>query len=164
MHDQDGILSSLARDSRGGVSLKSSKNAFFPRWYGFYDPYPYLETTQMLTQKVKTLSQGDIRIVDLSGEFVGGAETDDLREALAQEARDEGVKKLLIDLAGATYLNSTALGVLIAAHTSFSKRGGTIALCNVSKNIENIFVITKLTLVFTIHSTREAALAVMEEA
>ncbi len=115
----------------------------------------------MLTQKVKSQAQGDIRIIDLHGEFVGGAETDALREALAQETKEGEGGKLLIDLAGATYLNSTALGVLIAAHTSISKRGGAIALCNVSKNIENIFVITKLTLVFTIYATREEALAGM---
>lgn len=118
----------------------------------------------MLTQKVKTLTEGDVRIIALGGEFVGGGETDDLREALAHEAKDGEGGSLLVDLAGATYLNSTALGVLIAAHTSFSKRGGIIALCNVSKNIENIFVITKLTLVFTIYGTREEALAAMNSA
>lgn len=116
----------------------------------------------MLSQKVKTHTQGSLRILDLHGEFIGGAETDDLREALAHEAK-EGGDKLLVDLAGTTYLNSTALGVLIAAHTSLSKRGGVIALCNVSKNIENIFVITKLTLVFTIYGTRDEAIAAMQD-
>ena len=116
----------------------------------------------MLTKKVAVASASGIKVIALSGEFVGGNETDDLREALAQESK-EGEDRLLIDLAGATYLNSTALGVLIAAHTNFSKRGGKIALCNISKNIENIFVITKLTLVFSIYNTRAEALAAMAE-
>ncbi|MEO5929947.1 MAG: STAS domain-containing protein [Candidatus Kapaibacterium sp.] len=114
----------------------------------------------MLGPKVKLTTQGDVTILALHGEFIGGQETEDLRDALTQESKDE-TKKLLIDLAGATYLNSTALGVLIAGHTNFSKRGGSIGLCNVSKNIESIFVITKLTLVFNIYSTREDGVAQM---
>ncbi len=114
----------------------------------------------MLSPKVKVTSNEDIRIVEMRGEFIGGDETDDLRDVLQKESQD-GADRLLVDLSGATYLNSTALGVLISAHTSFSKRNAKIALCNVSKNIENIFVITKLALVFSIYSTRQEALEQM---
>jgi anti-anti-sigma factor len=115
----------------------------------------------MITPKVKVTNDNDITVVRMNGEFIGGNETDDLRDALAREA-DSGTNKLLIDLAGATYLNSTALGVLIAAHTNFSKRDGRIGLCNVSKNIQNIFVITKLALVFTIYDTLDDGLRAMK--
>lgn len=108
----------------------------------------------MLTPKVKVTSEGNVRVVALNGEFIGGNETDQLRDVFTEEAKS-GTPRLLIDLANATYLNSTALGVLIAAHTNFSKREGKVGLSNVSKNIENIFVITKLSLVFNIYGTRE---------
>src|SRR5437879_8512715 len=114
----------------------------------------------MLAPKVKLTDDGDVRVAGMRGEFVGGDETDDLRQALAAES-DKATGKLLIDLSGATYLNSTALGVLIAAHTNFTKRGARIGLCNVSKNIENVFVITKLALVFNIYGTREEGLQAM---
>ena len=116
----------------------------------------------MLAPKVKITTQEDVTILELQGEFVGGGETEDLRDALAQQSKDE-TKKLLIDLAGARYLNSTALGVLIAAHANFSKRGASVGLCNISKNIENIFVITKLTLVFNIYATREEGVRQMSD-
>jgi anti-sigma B factor antagonist len=114
----------------------------------------------MPTSKVKATTEGKVRLLALQGEFVGGNETDDLRDALAAEAK-EGTTHLLIDMAGATYLNSTALGVLIAAHTNFTKRGAKVALCNLSSNIKNIFVITKLTLVFSIYDTRQEGLTEM---
>jgi len=110
--------------------------------------------------KVTVSQQQGLTILHPTGEFVGGSETDELRTALDGLAREENTN-LLIDLAGTTYLNSTALGVLIAAHTNFSKRGARIALCNVAKNIENIFVITKLTLVFTIYGTKDEAVAAL---
>jgi anti-sigma B factor antagonist len=114
----------------------------------------------MLAPKVKVTTEDSITIVRMNGEFIGGDETDELRDALAREA-EAGTQKLLIDLANTTYLNSTALGVLIAAHTSFSKREGRIGLCNVSKNIQNIFVITKLALVFTIYDTLKDGIQAM---
>ncbi|MBS1912459.1 MAG: STAS domain-containing protein [Bacteroidetes bacterium] len=114
-----------------------------------------------MASKVKTALLGQIWLVEPRGEFVGGDETDELRTAL-DEANKAGATKLLVDLAGVSYLNSTALGVLIAGHTSFTKRGAEIVLCNVSDNIRNIFVITKLTLVFTIYESRDEALKHLE--
>lgn len=115
----------------------------------------------MFSSKVKVTSADDVRIVELNGEFIGGNETDDLRDTLTQESKD-GTQKLLIDLAGATYLNSTALGALISAHTSFSKRGARVAICNASDNINNIFVITKLALVFQAYGTRAEGMAALQ--
>lgn len=96
-------------------------------------------------------------VIHLKGQFVGGEETDELRDTL-KSISDSQKNKLIIDLNDTTYLNSTALGVLISAHANFVKRDGKIILCNISKSIENIFVITKLTMVFTITETLEQAI------
>lgn len=95
-------------------------------------------------------------ILHLKGQFIGGPETDELKEQLKLFS-DKNQNNLIINLENATYLNSTALGVLISAHANFVKRNGKIILCNVSKSLENIFVITKLTLVFTITDTLDEA-------
>lgn len=98
-----------------------------------------------------------ITVVRLRGQFIGGDETDELRNFFNKMA-EANTSLLLVDLEKVTYLNSTALGVLISTHANFTKRNSKIALCNISKNIENIFVITKLTLVFDIYSTVEDAI------
>lgn len=118
----------------------------------------------MMFSKIKKRAEEGVTILSPRGEFTGGPETDELRNALASEA-ESGATKLLVDLGDVTYLNSTALGVLIAAHTSIVKRGGIMGLCNVSKNIENLFVITKLVLVFKVfESVEEGISAVTSEA
>jgi len=71
---------------------------------------------------------------------------------------DRDYQKLVIDLSDVTYLNSTAIGVLVSAHTSYSRKGWQIKLCGINKNINNIFVITKLTLVFDVHDSRQDAI------
>jgi anti-sigma B factor antagonist len=106
--------------------------------------------------KTSTLQSGQIGIIEVKGSLVGGEETDELRAAVA-DFMEQGAKKLIIDLGKVTYLNSTAIGVLVSAHTTFSKNKGHVTLCNINKSINNIFVITKLTLVFDVAETREDA-------
>ncbi|MBL7999849.1 MAG: STAS domain-containing protein [Candidatus Kapabacteria bacterium] len=108
-------------------------------------------------EHIKLEHREGVEVIELHGQFIGGEETDQLRETLGSIAQQE-TNKLIINLGGVSYLNSTALGVLISSHANFAKRNGRIALCNISKSIENIFVITKLTLVFEIHSTLDEAI------
>ncbi|MCU0426582.1 MAG: STAS domain-containing protein [Candidatus Kapabacteria bacterium] len=110
-----------------------------------------------MTEQITVLQQDKITTIHIRGQFIGGDETDALREEFKNLMQHD--KPLVaVDLHEVSYLNSTALGVFISAHANFSKRGGRIALCNISKNIENIFVITKLNLVFEMFPTLEEAI------
>jgi len=105
--------------------------------------------------KTSTLDAG-IGYIEVKGSLVGGEETDEIRKAVAGFV-DRDYQKLLIDLGKVTYLNSTAIGVLVSAQTTYAKRGWQIKLCGINKNINNIFVITRLTLVFDVQDSREDA-------
>ncbi len=115
----------------------------------------------MASIKVTELSDKGIVILHPKGNFVGGDETDELRDAIKKFSED-GNKKLVIDLGDVLYLNSTALGVLISAHANYSKREGKIKLCQLNKNLENLFVITKLALIFDSYPTEEEAIKSFE--
>ncbi len=107
---------------------------------------------------VKTTTlDGGIGLIEVSGSLVGGEETDKLRQSVAGFV-DREYDKLVIDLSRVTYINSTGIGVLVSAQTSYSRKGWQIKLCGLNKNIDNIFVITKLTLVFDVADTRDAAI------
>jgi anti-sigma B factor antagonist len=108
--------------------------------------------------KITNLSSGNIMLIEPKGSLIGGDETDAIKNTITKLLQD-GNKKLIIDLGSVDYLNSTALGVLVSGHTSYSKSGGKIKLCNVNKNIQNIFVITKLTLVFDVFESQKEAIA-----
>lgn len=101
---------------------------------------------------------GGIGLIEVKGSLAGGEETDKLRQAIAGFVAQE-YSKLIIDLGGVTYLNSTAIGVLMHGHASYTRRGWRLKLCGISKNIDSIFVITKLTLVFDVAETRKEAIA-----
>ena len=101
---------------------------------------------------------GSIAIVAPHGYLTGGEETDALDREIKQLA-ESGNRHLVVNLAEVQHVNSTALGVLISAHTNYVRRGGQMKLCSVDKRIENIFVITKLSLVFDVYANEEQAIA-----
>jgi len=103
-----------------------------------------------------------IAVLSPKGYLTGGEETDELDRAIKQLG-EGGNKHLLINLSETQHLNSTALGVLISAHSSYVRRGGQMKLCSVDKRIENIFVITKLSLVFDVYPNEEQAIASFAE-
>jgi anti-anti-sigma regulatory factor len=48
--------------------------------------------------------------------------------------------------------------VLIAGHSNYAKRSAQLKLCQVDKKIQNIFVVTRLSLVFETYETEEEAI------
>jgi anti-sigma B factor antagonist len=111
---------------------------------------------------MKQREVGSIAIVMPHGYLTGGEETEELDQAIKRLA-EGGNQHLVVNLAQVQHLNSTALGVLISAHTNYVRRGGQMRLCSVDKRIENIFVITKLSLVFDVYSSEEQAIASFAE-
>jgi anti-sigma B factor antagonist len=111
---------------------------------------------------MKQRQVGNIVILSPKGYLTGGDETEEL-EKLIKSLGDGGNKHLVINLAETQHLNSTALGVLISAHSNYVRRGGQMKLCSVDKRIENIFVITKLSLVFDVYPSEEQAIASFAE-
>ncbi|MCU0373560.1 MAG: STAS domain-containing protein [Ignavibacteria bacterium] len=112
-----------------------------------------------MAAKIKSTELQDkgIFILEPKGSFIGGDETDDLKFAIREIADKENLK-LIIDLGDVIYLNSTALGVLISAHANYKKRNGEIKLTRLNKNLENLFVITKLSLIFDCFGTQQEAI------
>ncbi len=102
-------------------------------------------------------TSGDVTILTPKGMLLGGKETDEL-QAKIRELAEAGNRKLLINLGNTTFMNSVSLGVLIAGHSNYAKRDARMKLCAVDKKIQNIFVVTKLSLVFEVYDTEEEAL------
>src|ERR1700710_1323706 len=80
----------------------------------------------------------------------------ELKQVLA-EAIEAGRIRVVVDLTETTFLDSTALGVLIGAVKRLRSRDGALAIVNVDENIAKTFEITGLDQIFTILPSREAA-------
>ena len=65
--------------------------------------------------------------------------------------------KLLVDLTAVPYIDSTGLGVLVAAMKQARAAGGDVRLCGVQKEVLSILVITHLIKVIAVYASRQEA-------
>jgi len=96
---------------------------------------------------VKERQAGDVTILDLRGEVRIGEGSIALRDAIRNIA-DTGKTKLLLNLAGVSYIDSSGIGELIANYTTVSRQGGQLKLLKLTDRVQNLLVITKLLTVF----------------
>ena len=73
-------------------------------------------------------------------------------------AIDAGRERVIVDLTETTFIDSSSLGVLIAAHRRLRVRGGRLVVVCTNRAVLNTFRITGLESVFEIAKTREDAL------
>jgi anti-sigma B factor antagonist len=73
------------------------------------------------------------------------------------ELLDSGLDKLVVDLTDVTFIDSTALGVLIGGVRRVNTVGGAMALVVTNRAVERVLAITGLDRVFSMHATRAAA-------
>jgi anti-sigma B factor antagonist len=78
------------------------------------------------------------------------------------DAIEGGKTRIVVDLTQTTFLDSTALGVLIGAVKRLRTRDGALVIINVDQNIAKTFEITGLDQIFTIVGEREAAIAALD--
>ena len=78
------------------------------------------------------------------------------------DAIEGGKSRIVVDLTDTTFLDSTALGVLIGAVKRLRSRDGRLTIVNVDDNIAKTFEITGLDQIFVIAETREAALEALD--
>jgi anti-sigma B factor antagonist len=111
----------------------------------------------MAELEVNERQAGDVTILDMSGAVRIGEGSIALREAIRGLA-DVGKKKILLNLAGVNYVDSTGIGELIANYTTVSRQGGQLKLLNLTDRIQNLLVITKLLTVFDTYEDEAEAL------
>jgi len=80
------------------------------------------------------------------------------------EVIGQGGKQVIVDFTDTTFIDSTTLGVLVGGVKRLRTNDGQLSLVCSDRNIVKIFEITGLDRVFTIHPTREEALAQVKSA
>jgi anti-sigma B factor antagonist len=97
-----------------------------------------------------------VTILDLSGKITLGKESGTLRDTvLAIIAK--GSKKIVVNLAEVSYIDSSGLGELVAAYTAVKNAGGELKLLNLTTKVRDLLVITKLVTVFDVKDDEAAA-------
>lgn len=86
---------------------------------------------------------GEVKVLDLSGRITVATGTPRLRSAVEAMVQ-QGYVKILINLAGVTYLDSAGLGELVIAFNLASRAGGSLKLENAIQRISDLLAAAKL--------------------
>ena len=101
---------------------------------------------------------GDVTILDLEGKVTIGEGSVSLRNAI-RRLLGEGKNKILLNLGGVGYIDSSGIGELVSSFTAVNKEGGTLKLLNLTQKIQDLLAITKLLTVFDVYESEADALA-----
>ena len=101
---------------------------------------------------------GDVTVLDLSGKITIGEGSVALRAGI-RRLLEEGKKRILLNLAGVSYVDSSGIGELVSSYTAIGKEpGGQLKLLNLTQKIRDLLTITKLLTVFDVYESEADAL------
>lgn len=101
--------------------------------------------------------RGGVLVVSVSGELDLFA-APELRSRMLDEVRD-GRQEVVLDLRETTFMDSTALGVIIAALKALQERRGRLVLVNERASIDKTLAITGLDRVLQVERDLDEAVA-----
>lgn len=100
-----------------------------------------------------------VMILDLDGGIRLGEENAYLHTTIRNLVKN-GEKKILLNLAKVTKIDSSGMGEMIAAWTTLQTNGGEVRLLNLTHGVEQLMLMTKLLTVFeTYEDERDALLS-----
>ncbi len=111
-----------------------------------------------MSLKLNTREVKDVTVIDLSGRITMGEACAAIRDEIHDEI-GHGVKKVVLNLADVSYIDSAGLGELTAAWTSLKNREGQLKLLNLTKRVHDLMQITKLYTVFDVYDDEKKAIA-----
>ena len=93
-----------------------------------------------------------VSVVALDGRIVLGEESNALREKV-KSLIAEAKKKIVLNMANVTFIDSAGLGTLVAAHRSAKSQGAALKLAHLGAKFQEVLQITKLLTVFDVYNS-----------
>ncbi len=109
---------------------------------------------------VKHEQDGEVLVLSLTVDHLDASNSLLFREQATPLIKGE--KKVLLDLAGVQFVDSSGLGALLSMMRNLAERGGTFCISSISTPIRLLFELVKLHNILDIKESRAVALAAMK--
>ena len=109
-----------------------------------------------MSVKLTTRQVGDVTVVDAEGRITLGDGATTFRDTV-RDLTAAGNKKLLMNLAEVSYIDSSGIGEMVSGFTSVTNQGGQLKLLNLTKRVKDLLQITKLYTVFEVFDDEATA-------
>ncbi len=117
-----------------------------------------------MTLKCNVRQRGDVTILDLSGllslgePYAAGPESDVVLGEKVRELIENGQKKILLNLASVTFVDSSGAGQLAGAFASARNRGALLKLLKPTYQVKTLLKVTKLDTLLDVLDDEENAI------
>jgi anti-sigma B factor antagonist len=98
-----------------------------------------------------------VDVVEIEGRIVLGEESNAFREKV-KSLLAAGNKKVVLNMAQVSYIDSAGLGTLVATFHSAKTQGATLKLANLGTKFKEVLQVTKLMTVFDTYDSEAAAI------
>ena len=109
-----------------------------------------------MPQIQKTHIEPDIVVLEIAGRITLGRECQ-LVEWAVDELIKSGQKKVVFDLTGLDYCDSTGIGIIVMCAGKMGAAGGQLKLASLQPRIAELMRVTKLHLIMTFYPSAAAA-------
>ena len=109
-----------------------------------------------MSVKLTTRQVGDVTVVDAAGRITLGDGATTFRDTV-RDLSAAGHKKMLLNLAEVSYIDSSGIGEMVSAFTTVTNQGGQMKLLNLTKRVKDLLQITKLYTVFDVYDDEPEA-------
>jgi anti-sigma B factor antagonist len=93
--------------------------------------------------EISTRQSGDVTILDLQGRATIGPNTDELNRRL-RKITANGVRKLLLNLAGLTMMDSSGIATIAGTYVSLVREGGMLKLLHPTGRVREVLLVMRL--------------------
>lgn len=107
--------------------------------------------------RITSRQVGEVVVLDMSGRITVGEGNLLLREMVGNLV-ESGKKNIVLNLGEVTYVDSSGLGELVKTHTTIRNLQGELKLVSLSKRVEDLLQMTKLSSVFDIYEDEPSAM------
>ncbi len=122
---------------------------------------PEFRETSFTELRITSRQVGEIVVMEMSGRIKVGEGNLLLREAVGKLV-ESGKKNFVLNLGEISYVDSSGLGELVKTRTTIRNLKGDVKLANLSKRVEELLQMTKLSSVFDIYEDEASAIESFE--
>lgn len=107
--------------------------------------------------KLNRREAGGVVILDLEGKILGGEDSEALRREF-DRALETKAPRMLVNLDGVPWMNSSGLGVLLSGYLRLLEQGGAVKFVHVQERVRGILITTKLVHVLEVFDDEQEAI------
>jgi anti-sigma B factor antagonist len=108
--------------------------------------------------EIHTRTVGDVHVLDISGKITLGQATKTIRHTVS-DLLENGGRKIVLNLNDVNYIDSSGVGELMRTYTTVKSEGRQLKLLNLTGKIREVLVVAKLSTVFQVYKSEQAAVS-----